>query len=173
MQELALRDALTGVGNRRWFDEEASALLLAERTYPCVLLLVDTDHFKEVNDTFGHPSGDEVLRAIASILQEVTARVKRGCCARIGGDEFGTLWPATTEEHALILAESVRARLADKQFAGSRRVTVSIGLAVSWKAISLVDLIRDADTALYRAKAAGRNEIRALQAQDRLMSPSS
>jgi diguanylate cyclase (GGDEF)-like protein len=154
-----MRDTLTGVGNRRWFDEEAAKLLAAEASYPCSLMLVDTDFFKEVNDTFGHPVGDEVLRVVAAIVAEVTAKVKRGCCARIGGDEFGAIWPRTNSEEAILLAESTRSRLAQREFPDARRVTVSIGVVAARNPISLLELIRRADAALYRAKIAGRNEV--------------
>ena len=160
MQEHATRDALTGVGNRRWLDEEGAKLLAAARSYPCCLMLVDTDNFKEVNDTFGHPAGDDVLRAVASVLSAVNAQVKRGCCARIGGDEFATIWPGTSHETAMMLAESVRAALAEKRIDGVVSATVSIGIASTTESTQLMEMVRQADQALYRAKAAGRNRVR-------------
>lgn len=162
MQNLATRDALTSVGNRRWFDEEIGKLLVAGRTYPCSLLLVDTDNFKDINDNFGHPLGDEVLQAVAAALAEVTAQVKRGCCARIGGDEFGALWPATNAEQAVILAEAIRLRVEAMNFSAPIRSTVSLGVATAREALAPMKLMRWADGALYQAKAAGRNMTRSI-----------
>ena len=160
MQERATRDALTGLGNRRWFDEEAADSLLAARSYPCSLILVDTDNFKEVNDRLGHPVGDDALRAVAAVLGEVNAQVKRGCCARIGGDEFGAIWPGTSLETAMFLAESLRARLEEKRLDGGGGITVSVGVAIASEPAKLMELVRRADLALYRAKTAGRNTVR-------------
>lgn len=162
MENLATRDPLTGVGNRRWFDEEVEKLLSASRTYPCTMVLVDTDHFKDINDSFGHPIGDEVLRAIAVALSEITAQVKRGCCARVGGDEFGALWPGTTHEQAMVLAEALRERVTKLEFQVPAQVTVSLGLATASGPLTPLKLIRWADGALYQSKAAGRNVVRGI-----------
>jgi len=162
MEELATRDALTGVGNRRWFDEEAEKLLAAWRSYPCSLVLVDTDKFKEVNDTFGHPLGDEVLREVAAALSEVTAQVPLGLCARIGGDEFGAVWPATGAAEALALAELVRAKVEAREFEVPFRATLSLGIATTQETLPLMKLMRCSDAALYRAKMEGRNAVRGI-----------
>lgn len=160
LENLATRDPLTGIGNRRWFDEEVEKLLAASRSYPCSMLLVDTDSFKDINDSFGHPVGDEVLRALAAVLSEVTAQVKRGCCARLGGDEFGALWPSTDAEQAMVLAESIRQHVESLAFQAPISVTVSLGIATAAEPVSAIKLIRWADGALYQAKAAGRNMVR-------------
>jgi diguanylate cyclase len=159
-QTEALLDLLTGLKNRRGF-EQASQELSRQMTGTSLLVL-DIDHFKEVNDTHGHVLGDKVLRAIAHVL---SSNVKgRDVAARIGGDEFAVLLPGTGQEGAGALAGQIcaavaqgRIRRADGGTMG--QVTLSIGIAVAEEGESLERLMERADTALYRAKRAGRNRV--------------
>jgi diguanylate cyclase (GGDEF)-like protein len=126
--------------------------------------MIDLDHFKLVNDTFGHPVGDEVLRNTARVLQREARTVD--IVARFGGEEFVVVLPETGEEGAVAVAERIRVRIAEQAVLpgpgyDSARVTASIGVAVvpSSDVSGAEDLIALADQALYRAKAAGRNRV--------------
>jgi diguanylate cyclase len=127
------------------------------------LLLIDIDHFKGVNDTYGHLFGDKVLRAVAHVLQ---ANIKgRDLVARMGGEEFAILFVQATASGALAVAEQIRTAVAQgrvRSVAGedlTGAVTVSAGLAVSLSGDSLENLIERADSALYEAKRSGRNRV--------------
>lgn len=160
---LSLRDPLTGVGNRRSFDEAlvrewAGAL---RRRQPLALLLIDADHFKRLNDEHGHLVGDQVLqglaRAIAGVARRTTDQV-----ARYGGEEFVVLLPDTPATEAMALAERVREAVSGAELApGIAGVTASIGLAVAIPTPSDApsSLVAAADAALYRAKAGGRDRV--------------
>lgn len=159
---LATSDALTGLANRRAFDEAlAREFALAKRhKRPLSLVAFDVDHFKSFNDEFGHPAGDEALKQVADVISE--------CCresdvaARYGGEEFALLLPATDANGAVALAERIRAAVEAKPWR-LRRVTVSAGVAVLGDvgpAIgSPAEIIATADHALYRAKHGGRNRV--------------
>jgi diguanylate cyclase (GGDEF)-like protein/PAS domain S-box-containing protein len=161
-------DALTGLWNRGYFDtrlaEEASASL--RHGHPLCVALLDIDHFKKLNDTFGHPFGDQVLQAFAAALPK-TLRTSDVAC-RYGGEEFALILRETPAAQGLIVAERVRQAIANlplKSRGEMVRITVSIGLACTDNA-SLAKLrtqpgtlVQAADTALYRAKNAGRNRV--------------
>jgi len=129
---------------------------------PLSLLMLDVDHFKQVNDTFGHQAGDEVLRRIGQILQDSLRSMD--LAARYGGEEFAVLLPHTPEKDSQKLAERIRKRIEDTDFGLSAkdfRVTASIGVA-ALAAGSLQkenDLVLKADQALYTAKHNGRNMV--------------
>lgn len=154
---LATTDPLTGLTNRRTFDEVlAREAALADRGIgPLSLLLLDVDHFKGFNDTFGHPAGDDVLRQIALAI--------RTCCrstdlpARLGGEEFAVLLPGTDIGGALVLAERIRHAIEAGPWP-LRPVTASIGVAMLDGSGSR-GLIETADRVLYEAKRNGRNKI--------------
>ena len=164
---LSTTDALTQVGNRRLVDQTLKAewQRAARRTGPVALLMIDVDHFKEYNDHYGHPAGDEVLRQIARLIGE---SVRRGgeLVARYGGEEFVLLLPGANLEAARVVAERCRQGVADAKIEHrasntSAWVGVSIGVA-SHVASSGVDcqvLVETADAALYRAKRCGRGRI--------------
>lgn len=162
LAQLASQDGLTGLQNRRSFDERLTQCVqVAARTgRGFSLLLVDADHFKRINDGFGHPAGDTVLRQLAGILRENT-RVT-DFVARFGGEEFVVLLPETpapADAHAV--AEKIRVAVAHAIFPEVGQVTVSIGCH-SWDAPRdrvASDAIRQADAALYRAKSDGRNRV--------------
>jgi diguanylate cyclase (GGDEF)-like protein len=162
---LATTDPLTGVFNRRTFIELAEQELARSRRArtPLALMMLDLDHFKRVNDTFGHLTGDEVLVAFTRLVKDC---VRRGdLVVRYGGEEFCVLLPGTTLSAASALADRIRATCAAQELtAKSFRVTVSIGLTAYAGAIdaTLSDLLARADEALYLAKDEGRNRVIAL-----------
>lgn len=154
-------DHLTRIGNRRSFFDAAELEFTRGKRYPRKLSLVlfDVDHFKLVNDSYGHPAGDAVLKAFAALLTESFREVD--VVARIGGEEFAVLMPSTDQHQAEAGAERVRqlAQLQPVEFDGaSIRYTVSGGIAtVGSDSADLESLMKRADSALYAAKAAGRN----------------
>ena len=160
--ELATTDGLTGVYNRRTFKELAEPILSRARRSrgPVSLLLIDLDHFKRVNDTHGHLSGDEVLAGFAKLTRSCLR--KEDLLARYGGEEFVVLLPGTTEPAAIALADRIRTEVADAALCPANdkvRVTVSIGVAgESGEHLATLEmLLGRADEALYAAKARGRN----------------
>ncbi len=166
LEVLALTDPLTHTHNRRALIERLTEELERARRYSLALalLIVDLDHFKTVNDSYGHLVGDEVLRGVARMLQREARAVD--VVARYGGEEFIVILPETTAEGAVALAERIRERIANTPPVpggeyGWLRVTVSIGVATvpSSHANSPEELIALADAALYRAKAEGRNRV--------------
>lgn len=161
LSQAAEHDALTGLLNRRAFGTIVEReLALAEETQrPCSLALLDIDHFKMVNDTYGHAPGDAVLRHIASLCQQ---SIRNGdYCFRYGGEELVILMPSTTLEQALITLERTRNAIETTPFpvdAKPLRVTVSYGVAVSPEDGKQRELlVQHADDALYHAKETGRN----------------
>jgi len=161
--EQATHDSLTGLHNRRYLDEELTReLARAERAgSPVSLLMLDVDHFKDVNDTYGHATGDRVLRAIAHLLQEVTRAGDMTC--RLGGDEFVVVLPEATTEDAVSRAEDLRRILRESMCDGCDdrvRPTVSVGVAAYPLHADGVDrLMAAADRALYASKGAGRDRV--------------
>ncbi len=166
LEVLALTDPLTQTHNRRSLVERLTGELERARRYGLHLsmLMVDLDHFKAINDSYGHVIGDEVLRGVARILQREARAVD--IVARYGGEEFVVVLPETGEDGAAALAERIRSRIAETPPIpggeyGWLRVTVSIGVATipSARVSSPEELIALADEALYRAKAQGRNRV--------------
>jgi diguanylate cyclase len=161
-QTEALLDLLTGLKNRRGFEQASQDLSGQMKGKDTSLLMLDIDQFKKVNDTHGHVLGDKVLRAIAHVL---SSNVKgRDVAARIGGDEFAVLLPGTGREGAATLAGQICSAVAQGRITrvdgGTMgQVTLSIGVAVAEEGESLEWLMERADTALYRAKRAGRNRV--------------
>ena len=157
----ASTDALTGLPNRRYFDEFAGLLAGRRRASDGVgVLMIDIDHFKRINDRFGHDAGDEVLRAVAAVIARA---VRDGDVpARFGGEEFVILLRDPTTEVALEVAERVRLAVAglDLRAIGPTSVSVSVGVAVQVDPLEPIDdLLAAADRALYRAKRAGRDRV--------------
>ncbi|QVL34880.1 GGDEF domain-containing protein [Telmatocola sphagniphila] len=159
LKQLANTDGLTGVRNRSAFN----AKLLEEYdranryNHPLSVILMDVDHFKIFNDTFGHPAGDEVLKAVGRTLQE-TAR-STDFVARYGGEEFAVLLPDTELSGAMVLAERFRRAIASVSW-DKRAVTVSVGVSTSTKQTPEASkLVQEADEALYRSKKNGRNRV--------------
>lgn len=161
LEHLATHDPLTGVHNRRRFDDKLRECFETSRRtgQGFAVLLLDIDHFKQVNDTYGHPAGDAVLQTLARVLSETTRAVD--FVARYGGEEFVILLPHTPDAgHAMAVAEKIRAAIADTPFPGPGRLTVSIGASL-WQPADpdASGVIERADAALYQAKAAGRNRV--------------
>ncbi|SMQ22710.1 diguanylate cyclase (GGDEF) domain-containing protein [Pseudomonas helmanticensis] len=158
---LATHDALSGVYNRRRFDEKISEYtLLSRRTgRPFALLLIDADHFKRINDTYGHAIGDEVLQQLAQLIESSLRTTD--FVARYGGEEFAVLLPEIAQpDTPEVVAEKIRTAIAAAHFPEVGHVTVSIGVALADPADnSHTALIKRADQQLYQAKAAGRNQV--------------
>ncbi|HPE72764.1 MAG TPA: diguanylate cyclase [Candidatus Competibacter sp.] len=163
LHRLATTDPLTGLANRRHFLVQVEHELERFQRYakPAVLLMLDLDHFKQVNDRHGHASGDRVLQHFAAVAQQALRKVD--LIGRLGGEEFAALLPNTDEEGALLLAERLRGYLAASPAtgdAGEIFFTVSIGLASFAAADRTANtILARADRALYRAKEAGRNRV--------------
>ena len=165
LREQAIRDPLTGMYNRRYLDETLERELgRAQREgYPVSLVMIDVDHFKNVNDTFGHAAGDSVLRVIGDRLRAETRLGDMAC--RLGGDEFLVLLPNTALAAAQTRAEhwrqtvgdAVRATAGDLGYSGT---TISLGVAsFPQNGRTAHDVLAAADAAVYAAKAAGRNRV--------------
>jgi diguanylate cyclase (GGDEF)-like protein len=160
MQQLALTDGLTGCVNRRSFEMQLERdLRLATRMrQPVSLIMLDIDHFKRVNDTYGHDAGDAALRFLADVLRDELRGVDTA--ARYGGEEFAVILPQAGLDGALIVAERLRSRLETTEVPGIGFITGSFGLATfPLHANSRDGLVGSADRALYQAKHAGRNRI--------------
>lgn len=164
LEVLASVDGLTGISNRRCFDEKFSEhwTRAVRVRSPLALAIVDLDNFKQYNDVYGHPAGDECLRAVAAALSAEMGRPE-DLAARFGGEEFATLLPNTTAEGARRVAERIRSAVLKLNIThlGNpwNRVSVSIGYAsvIPTSADTALGLIQLADAALYRAKREGRN----------------
>ena len=159
LEELATTDALTGLKNRRKFDTtiDLEWRRAARQKTPLALLMIDADHFKTYNDTFGHQAGDEVLVGIAICITDAVRRAG-DCVARYGGEEFAVLLPGLSSVEALGVAEMIRLNV--QQWSGDPPITtVSIGIASLTPAAGTdwTGLVNAADKALYAAKADGRN----------------
>lgn len=157
-------DRLTGLPNRSYFDERVAAELSRARRYgePVALLMLDVDHFKQFNDTFGHPAGDEVLRQLARVLADT--RRANDVVARYGGEEFAVILVDTPKFTAAKVAERVRERINTHDFAEAApragKLSASIGVATfPDDGADAETLVRSADTALYAAKRSGRNRV--------------
>jgi diguanylate cyclase (GGDEF)-like protein len=172
LQQRVRVDALTQVGNREAFDEQlATEISRASRSKkPLALIILDVDHFKGFNDTYGHQAGDLVLRTVAQHIKSCVR--KMDFVARYGGEEFGVVAPEAGSAGAKVLAERIRTAVerARAEFEGQAlQVTASLGVAVwdptDWSGtpIRAADLIKRSDACLYQAKKAGRNRVEATQ----------
>jgi len=159
---LAMTDSLTHIPNRRALMDYAKRTLARRNGSPQALLMIDVDHFKEINDSHGHPVGDMVLQNIASLME---GRLRgHDFLGRYGGEEFCVVAPDTDIEGAMTLAEHLREAVASAPFSGDSgmfTVSISIGIAIcpSRDSGELKDLLQKADAALYSAKQTGRNRV--------------
>ncbi len=164
LREMAIRDGLTRCYNHKYFKMRLEQELVRARRYGSALSLglLDVDHFKQVNDTHGHPGGDAVLAHLASLL--IASVRSSDIVARYGGDEFAFVLVEAGAQEAAVVAERMRARVEAHEFevpGGARlRATASIGLAAAQGKEPAAGLIQRADAALYEAKAQGRNRVR-------------
>ncbi|WP_111978254.1 sensor domain-containing diguanylate cyclase [Algibacillus agarilyticus] len=165
LEEKSTLDPLTGIRNRRFFDKK----LLAEyrrsrREQTCLtVIMLDIDHFKRVNDTYGHQAGDDVIRQVAKIAESLLKRPTDAIC-RYGGEEFALILPATEAEGGLQMAEDIRQQITEKDLhtcGGALSITISAGVAscIASGKKSEADLLKSADDALYQAKQTGRNKV--------------
>jgi len=155
----AIIDPLTGVFNRRHMERSLSDAIERKRrnSAPASLLLIDVDRFKLVNDQYGHAKGDSVLKGIVSLVGKRSRKLD--LLFRIGGEEFILLLPDTLEAAAAVVAEQLRASVAETPLVDGRQVTVSIGVSELQPGESLDSWMKYADDALYAAKKAGRNRV--------------
>ena len=163
-EELARKDDLTELTNRRAFFEQGKLILeLARRfCHPVSVIMMDIDHFKAINDNYGHSVGDKVLRAVAVQLQRLVRETD--IVARIGGEEFALVLPETSLEHAANLAERLRSEIANLSVTSEGhqvKFTASFGVVNCRDGAKNLDaLLTDADDALYVAKKKGRNLVK-------------
>ena len=155
----AIVDPLTGVFNRRYMDRSLSDAIerLRRNSTPTSLLLMDVDGFKSINDQFGHAKGDSVLKEIVSLIAKRSRKLD--LLFRIGGEEFMLLLPDTKEAAAAVVAEQLRASIAESRLLDDRQLTVSIGVSELQPGESPDSWMKHADDALYAAKKAGRNRV--------------
>ncbi|OCT16184.1 diguanylate cyclase [Paenibacillus pectinilyticus] len=179
LEQLAYYDGLTKLFNRTEFLRRSKSLLteMQRDNLPLSIILFDIDHFKNINDTYGHDVGDLAIQHVVAIVKRLEAEAPEALIGRYGGEEFVIALPGCSLEQAAILAERIRAQLAAESMSGSfgtMSVTASFGLSqagsgqfeLSGKAgQTLESLLRDADIALYQAKRAGRNQVRVFEPQ--------
>lgn len=161
MTKEAHQDALTGLGNRRAFDQ-ALMQLDADQHSTYSMAVLDLDHFKQINDEFSHLVGDDVLRLVAEIIPQHCRSTDM--IARIGGEEFSILLPNASREHALIICERIRKQIGLYDWStleAGLRVTISAGIAMSNEGRGSLDVFAVADARLYHAKTHGRNRVEA------------
>jgi diguanylate cyclase (GGDEF)-like protein len=158
MHQMAYTDALTGLINRRGMQQRLESELERARRYnrPFALILADIDHFKKVNDTYGHSVGDQVLREVAGRLAQNLR--DSDSLARWGGEEFLILAPETNLHQAHLLAQRLREAISERPISGLV-ITLSLGVACYRQGDSVAGLLSRADEAMYQAKANGRNQV--------------
>jgi diguanylate cyclase len=162
LAHVSATDELTGLPNRRQGFLAAAQTLAYQRRYggPAVLVVIDIDRFKPINDRYGHPAGDDILRGVARTLRECSRAIDTP--ARYAGDEFMLVLPATTLEGAAEMTKRIRSKLAATTFetAPGLRCTISLGAAEAHTDMADVeDWVQQADAALYEAKARGRDQL--------------
>jgi diguanylate cyclase (GGDEF)-like protein len=164
IKNIAIYDTLTGLYNRRYFEERLG--VDAQKSFysgtPLSLVMVDIDHFKKINDTFGHTEGDQALCKISSLLK--TSVRKKDTVARYGGEEFILILPEAGLEESFVIAERIRRQVENTSFeVGQAQVNLTLSMGISnfpsHRAKSKEDLVKMADQALYDAKRGGRNKV--------------
>jgi len=163
-KKAANTDSLTELNNRRAFDEELAAIYNNTATLPLIsLMMMDIDHFKRINDTYGHPVGDQVLITLAKLIK--AAAPPSSFLARTGGEEFALILTGWTRIEVAQFSERLRAAMAKRTFRIAKAgvdlgsITISFGVAMASQAPGAEDLYRAADLAMYRAKQQGRNQV--------------
>jgi two-component system, cell cycle response regulator len=162
--QLAVTDPLTGMHNRRFMEDHLGILLdpASERIRPLSLVMVDIDHFKSINDSYGHDCGDDVLREFAQRMRKSVRGIDLS--SRYGGEEFVIVMPDADIEVARIVGERLRRKIMEEPFKVGREkreisVTISVGIAAAQEGDTPLTIMKRADIALYRAKADGRNRV--------------
>lgn len=169
-KQQAITDGLTGLYNRRFFNDELDREMQRSMRHflKMSLILVDVDHFKKYNDTNGHQAGDEVLKKVAAVFRDTTRVCDMEC--RYGGEEFALILPETSKMQALIIAEKLRKKIEETCFPHQEKqplgnLTISAGVATfPDDCLSVKQLIENSDAGLYKAKEAGRNCVMAVGA---------
>jgi diguanylate cyclase len=162
----AATDSLTQLANRKMFDYALKTAVESARrgVSPLALLMIDIDHFKQFNDTYGHPLGDQILKLVGRSLSELVKT--KDTAARYGGEEFAVILPQTALEEALAVAETIRTQVAERRVTNRRtgqvlgQVTLSVGVALLAPEETGESLLHRADEALYFAKRDGRNRVK-------------
>ena len=161
IEQMTVTDALTEIYNRRYFESymEKATPLSEEMTTPLLLILFDIDHFKKINDTYGHQCGDEIIKQVVEVVKRNIR--EPDIFARMGGEEFAIVMPETSQDDGVKIAERIRMEIEktklkceDKQI----HVTISLGLSI-FKNEKVYDFIERTDKALYQAKTKGRNQL--------------
>ena len=159
LEELAARDPLTGAFNRRAMNRELQLALEAKARHgaPFAVAMFDIDHFKRINDTFGHEAGDQVLVDFVALLRASIRRLDQ--VYRVGGEEFLVLFAAAEASHLFALCDALRLKVRQTLRCGTDPVTVSVGCAMLEADVGVAAWVSRADSALYRAKHAGRDRV--------------
>jgi diguanylate cyclase (GGDEF)-like protein len=170
-QRLAITDGLTGLYNRRYFEERLEEETRRSRRYnrPMSILMIDIDYFKNYNDACGHLKGDEVLKQIARTLQKHSRETD--IAARYGGEEFVMILPETDARNASRLGDRIRKSVEETSFEGqeqipSKRVTISVGVSCLGKIDEGYDVLERADRALYVSKQSGKNRVTVVEQEE-------
>ena len=171
LKDLAVTDPLTGAYNRRYFEEQINGAFEVWARYkrPSTLVLLDIDHFKQVNDEFGHGVGDDALKLLVELISSRIRGVDTLC--RYGGEEFAVLLSETSARHGLRLAEELRQRVQESDLLPQGTLTVSAGVCDISAAANGEDWLQQADEALYRAKSSGRNRVEHVAGETILAEP--
>jgi diguanylate cyclase (GGDEF)-like protein len=166
LKHRATTDDLTSLYNRRHFTELLRQEMTRVKRYAdkLALFMIDVDHFKEINDTYGHDVGDTILKLMSQLIQENVRSIDQLC--RWGGEEFIALLPCTGCDTAIQLAERLRAKVETHQFPEVEAVTISIGVTSYTKNDTMDSIIKHADKALYIAKRDGRNQVAMYQCDE-------
>jgi diguanylate cyclase (GGDEF)-like protein len=157
MKELAVTDALTGISNRYAFNQALNNEIYRSNRHNSVfsLLMLDLDHFKNINDTYGHDIGDSILKEMTEIVTSCLR--EEDFFSRIGGEEFMIILPQTDISSAFQIAERIRQLVESSSFNVDQTITLSIGVSIYHKGENAEDVTKRADIALYKAKNSGRN----------------
>jgi diguanylate cyclase (GGDEF)-like protein len=164
VRRLAITDSLTGVFNRRYFFTSIQNEFRRSERYghPLSMMMLDLDHFKAINDTYGHDIGDEIIKEVSQFCQDNIRKLD--ILARYGGDEFVILLPETNLNHATELAERLRGMIESQSIQIGEmlfQMTISIGVTgIRDESVKMEDFLKNVDQALYAAKEAGRNTVR-------------
>lgn len=161
----AATDSLTGLANRKEFDSRLADMCNAsdQGAGPLTIIMADIDFFKRINDTFGHQTGDQVIRFVATVMDR--AKPKGGVVARVGGEEFAMIAPMTDRKTAMAIAEKIRQTVEGKRLVRRAsnedlgKITISLGVSQRRQAEKPTDMVERADAALYASKRNGRNRV--------------